>query len=205
MTSKQWTAIGVLIAGLTAATPFFLKSANIDAELISGSAVAVDSQVGQMQVINNYGNAPNPSFENSRSSDLSRLEGKDLIQAWFDRVNEGQWKDACSLMAKDKCDVTNGDNVLDHSREPRLKAVNGYQDVNIWHAENAPKDLWCVKYKYQERQSVVSRDIVLIMQYKLSPRSDDGQDIASRLCEKNWMQGLGDRPCSVAASTHFCT
>jgi len=165
----------------------------------------VDSQVGQMQVINNYGNSPNPSFENSRSSDLSGLEGEDLIQSWFDRVNEGQWKGACSLMAKDKCDVTNGDDVLDHSREPRLKAVNGYQDVNIWHAENAPKDLWCVKYKYQERQSIVSRDIVLIMQYKLSPRSNGGQDIASRLCEKNWMQGLGDRPCSVPASTHFCT
>ncbi len=204
MTTKQWTAIGVLVTGLAAATPFFLKSANIDAELISGSAVAVDSQVGQMQVINNYGNAPNPSFENSRSSNLSGLEGENLIQAWFDQVNEGQWKDACSLMAKDKCDVTNGDDVLDHSREPRLKAVNGYQDVNIWHAKNAPKDLWCVKYKYQERQSVVSRDIVLIMQYKLSPRSDGGQDIASRLCEKNWMQGLGDRSCSVPASVHFC-
>ena len=204
MKVKTWTVIGVFATVFAAITPFFLSNSNIDAGAISGSAVAVDSHVGQMQVINNYGNTPDPNFENTRSATLEDLNGKELIQAWFDQMNNGQWKNACSLMTKDKCDATNGDDVLDHSREPRLKAVNGYQDVSIWHAKNAPKDLWCVKYKYQERQSVVSRNIVLIMQYKLSPRSDGGQDIASRLCEKNWMEGLGDRPCSVPASVHFC-
>lgn len=206
MTIKQLTIIGLVITGIGAATPFIFKSPDISAENIIGSAVAVDSHVDQMNVVNNYGNAPDPSFENVRSPALEDLDGKELIQAWFDQMNEGRWKDACSLMTKDKCDTANGGDVLNHSKEPRTKALNGYQDVQVWHAAAAPKDLWCVKYKYQERQSVVSRDIVLIMQYKLSPRSDSGEDIASRLCEKEWMGELGDQNCkhSVPASVKFC-
>lgn len=168
------------------------------------STVNIGGSIGQQTNI--YENQTEPSFENLRAPDLQDLTGKALIEKWFELMNTKQWKDGCSLMSKDKCDIQNGADILDHSREPRVKTVNGYQNIEVWHSLSAPQDTWCVKYTYQERQSIVFRDIIFVMQYKLSLRSDDGEEIASRLCEKKWASGLGERrPCGDAiASINYC-
>lgn len=203
MTTKQWTAIGTAATAITvviALMQFGSKDTKISNA--DGGTINVDTTIGTQN--NVYEHRPDPSWENPRSAPLSDLRGKQLIEAWFKLMNTGKWEDSCSLMAKDKCDSQNGQDILDHSREPRLKAVNGYQNLRVWHADSAPKDTWCVKYQYQERQSSVARDIVLIMQYKLSSRLDGGEDIASRLCEKTWMSDLNERNCSIPVSIHYC-
>lgn len=203
MTSKQWTAIGSIgtIIGIIF-TIVQLRNDGTEISNVNESTINVNATIGTQNNI--YENEPDPSWENPRSLELSQLYGRELIETWFRLMNTGKWKEGCSLMAKDKCDAENGENVLEHSKEPRVKAVDGYQDIHVWHSDSAPKDTWCVKYKYQERQSSVARDIVLIMQYKLSPRSDGGEDIASRLCEKTWMSDLNERNCSIPASVHYC-
>lgn len=197
-----------LIAAIAGILGFILSllnntNSNIDiAGDVQGQTVNIGTTIAQQTNI--YEKQNNPTWTNPRTQSLQGLSGKELIERWFELMNEGKWQDACSLMARDKCNSDNGDDVLEHSREPRLKAVNGYQDVSVWHSKSAPADTWCVKYSHQERQSQVLRDIVLIMQYKLSQRDDGGEDIASRLCEKNWMSGLGERNCSYPASVKYC-
>lgn len=204
MTGKQWTAFGTIGTFVTVLIGIWqFGSKDIEISEVEGSTINVATTIGVQN--NVYENTLDPTWENPREPELRGLSGKDLIETWFALMNTKQWPEACSLMTKDKCDTKNGEDVLEHSREPRLKTVNGYEDVSIWHANNAPNDLWCVKYKYQERQSLVPRDIVLIMQYKLSPRSDGSEDIASRLCEKTWMSGIGERSCSIPASIKFCS
>lgn len=206
----QWVKIAVavitLIASIVAILEYlFPRNSASDINIagnVHGQTVNIGTTIAEQTNI--YEKQNDPTWTNPRTQSLQGLSGKELIERWFELMNEGEWQDACSLMSRDKCNSDNGDDVLEHSREPRLKAVDGYQDISVWHSKSAPADTWCVKYSHQERQSQVLRDIVLIMQYKLSQRDDGGEDIASRLCEKNWMSGLGDRSCSYPASVKYC-
>lgn len=205
MTGKQWTAIGSVAAVASLGLMLFqAPGKNLTISDSKVGTVNANSTIGIQH--NVYMNQADPSVENPRSEDLAGLKGEALISAWFQLMNQGRWRDGCSLHAKDKCDASDGNQVVEHSREPRAKTIDGYKDVLVWHAPAAPSSAWCVKYRYQERQSVVPRDIVLIMQYKLTPRSDGGEEIASRVCEKKWVSGTdgGERACDVPASVRYC-
>jgi len=202
LSNKQLTAIGVVIAAISLIPAFLFNGSKTNITDLHGSSLNVNSKIDTQQ--NYFADTPDPSWENLRQEHLKGIEGEELIEELFYLMNKKQWAEACSLMTKDKCDVQNGEDILEHSREPKHKTVDGYKNVTVWHSDSAPEDTWCVKYQYQERQSEIARDIVLVMQYKLSPRSDGGEDIASRLCEKTWMSGLGERKCSYPASVKYC-
>lgn len=205
MTTKQWTAIGSAAAVVSLGV-MLVQSPAKTLTVSGGNAGTINANSTIVTQNNVYMNQVDPSVENPRPDGLAGLKGEALISAWFVTMNEGRWRDGCSLHAKEKCDVSDGGQVIEHSREPRSKTVDGYKDVLVWHDASAPGSTWCVKYKYQERQSTVLRDIVLIMQYKLTPRSDGGEEIASRVCEKKWVSGPGggERPCGAPASIRYC-
>lgn len=172
--------------------------------LIGAYLIYLLSINGNRQDINAESPTQAPSLENKRSDELSSLRGSALITSWFSLMNDGKWPEACSLMAKEKCDASNADSILEHSKEPRFKTVDGYHLAGVNQPTNAPKDLWCVKYIYQERQSAIKRDIALVMQYHLLARSDGSQEIGSRLCERKWVEGFGDRSCEPLPSVTYC-
>ncbi len=202
MTSKQWTALGTIVAafGTIATIIVGAHSANMESTVVNGT-YNKNSQIGQQN--NYYDTAADPSFENTRASDTKYLTGKNLITAWFDLMNNGRYQDGCSLQSRDKCNSSKGSDVLNHSHEIKTRVVDGYHLDNVWHSGSAPSDVWCVKYQYRDRL-YSGGDIILVMQYKLSPREDGGQDIASRGCEKVWMAGEGERQCSPDVSPHYC-
>ncbi len=127
---------------------------------------------GNINEVNQNSSVQIPTLENKRIDELNGSKGSVLISNWFNLMNKSKWLEACSLMAKEKCDPLNAESVSEHSKEPKFKTVDGYHLFGVQQAKNAPKDVWCVKYFYQERQSLVKRDINLIMQYHLLERSD---------------------------------
>jgi len=192
-----WTSLGIAIIGVL--LTWFLTSDNSTTAHIEdvNGVVNAQSNIGKQEIY--FADRADPNYENPRRTDLVGLSGKALIQKWFDLMNQQDWRGACSLMSKNDCDVGDWESINTAFHFMKERTVNGYEEPQIQHAEGAPSNLWCVRYHYTMAQTEVARKIVEIMQYKLNRREDESEEIATKLCEKQWMEGIGERQCANPA------
>ena len=170
-------------------------------DTVNGGVVNAQSNIGKQEIY--YADRTDPNYENQRSEDLVGLEGKALIQKWFTLMAEQNWRGACSLMSKNDCDAGNWESINTAFHFMKERTQSGYEDPQIQHADNAPPNVWCVRYHYTMAQAGVARKIVEIMQYKLNRREDGSEEITTKLCEKQWMEGKGETKC-VNPSVFYC-
>lgn len=163
--------------------------------------VNAQSTIGRQEIY--FMEHKDPNVENIRPTILGGLKGKALIQKWFDLMAEQEWTSACSLMSRNDCDISNWESVNSTFSFIKEKTENGYEDAQIQHSDSAPSNIWCVRYHYKMAQGDLSRNIIEIMQYKLSRRQDGADEISTKLCERQWKEGIGETKC-VHPTTYYC-
>lgn len=203
---KEWWATVVTVPLTIALFIWWLQSgkdsnAAVQISRMNGGVVNTQSNIGKQEIY--YADRADPNYENSRNENLIGLEGKELIRKWFDLIAEQDWRGACSLMSKNDCDAGNWESINAAFHFMKERTLNGYEDPQILHAANAPLSVWCVKYHYTMAQTGFARKIVEIMQYKLNRREDGAEEITTKLCEKQWMEGKGETKC-VNPSVFYC-
>lgn len=153
-------------------------------------------------IINNYNNTPDPSNYNPRSESTMNLSKTELVEHFFSLYNSYNFTESCSLLQKSKCDSTNGESKTAFSRE-RFKTLDGYEMVNVYES-SLREDIVCAKYKYKYKADYNPKYIHNIIALYIVPREDGPLEIGSRVCEKNFKEGIGDRPCPNPASELYC-
>ncbi len=122
----------------------------------------------------------------------------DIVQKYFDSYNAKDFKTACGLLSDKKCKAESQVDLRRFAQE-HGKMVLGYQNVNTWipdNTENFPKDIVCVQYSYQYKDS---RKIIERMSFYVK----DGE-ITNRVCEMKIVEGKGKTSCPLLAKRKFC-
>ena len=198
-----WSGLFITIVGVVFAS-FWGSGNSTTAEMhhVNG-VVNAQSNIGKQEIY--YADRADPNYENQLSKDVSGLEGKALIQKWFDLMTEQNWRAACSLMSKNDCDAGNWESINTAFHFMKERTQNGYENPQIQHAAAAPANVWCVRYHYTMAQTEVNRRIVELMQYKLGRRENGGEEIVTKLCEKQWKEGIGYTDKCAKPPVYYCS
>jgi hypothetical protein len=203
-----WAIVGV---GLITRTNVAPLSKNVSSE--TTSATSVNSSI--------WSN----SWQNTWQTDLSSQKyttlpnGQILIERWstrsiefvrsyFEAMESGNFAASCGHMAPNVCTPTNAVSVSLFSNE--------YQKLRAWYEYLSVKDFgivtpsWrdvvCVKYAYRYKNDTNPQLIWEILSFYLDPSSNEyGMQIATRVCEKKYKDGMWERACPIKATTEYCS
>lgn len=191
------TIIGLILTGITVYQGFLPTNT---AQTTGDNSPAIVGNNARIE----YTDTPDPSYLNERDANLKNLDSKELVATFFKLYNEGQFRKACSLFKQSKCDIRNGSDLENFSREYE-KQLNGYEDISLWKSHAAfTSEVICVKYKYQYKADANPADTWEIFSFYISSREDGIKEITSRVCEKKFKDGSGERGCPQKAAREFC-
>lgn len=209
-TSHKWefwigtVGVGIALAFLSAFLGGDDTTANsLNIEEMNGGVVNAHANIENQAIY--FANQTDPSIDNPRPPELRGLRGKELIARWFELMEEQNWRAACSLMSKHDCDAGNWESINTAFHFMKERTFNGYEDPQIQHASDAPSNIWCVRYHYTMAQTEVHRRIVEIMQYKLGRREDGDEEIVTKLCERQWKEGIGYTDKCAKPPLYYCS
>jgi hypothetical protein len=202
---KNWKLITKIILPIAAivatiATIFFGNSAKNETNG-NQSPIIMDSEFTTI----NYSNTKDPNYLNARSNETKGIGPIEITKLYFFSQNSGNYRLACSLFPKSKCDSDNGEDISQFSRE-KMKYLNGYEDVEVWEPEGRNDDgkVVCVKYKYLLKSDANPGEVTEIFSFHVDKREDGEWEIISRICEKKFKEGVGIRSCPFPASQNYC-
>jgi hypothetical protein len=153
-----------------------------------------------------YSDSSDPNFINPRREALTGLSPLETVYAYFDTLNKGEFREACSLRPKLKCDSENGEKIIEFSKEP-LKYVNGYENLAVWQpsVSNVSSEIICAKYSYLLKADSNPQNVWEVVSFYMDRREDGEWEATSIACEKKFKEGTGDRICPVVASRNYCS
>lgn len=157
----------------------------------------------------NYSNTKDPNYLNPHSYSIKGLEPIKLTQLFLEYQNNNMYDEACSILVKRKgnigCNVVDWDQIGDFSREVK-KYQNGYEQI-ITQPLNEGNDYdqtICVKYSYVLKADGNPARIREILSYDWEKRKDWEWELASRVCERKYKEGMGERPCPNPTNNRRC-
>ncbi len=158
------------------------------------------------KIINYYWETKDPEYLNIRNELTSTLYWIDLIKAYFEIWNRWFYKDACSLLKRDKCNASVGNNLNSFSKF-WTKLDWGYNILDIYKSNKQPNNweiVFCVKYEYKLKQDMSIDKIQETFQYRVLQREDWLDEITSRVCEEKskWSRIL---KCPIITSNLYCS
>lgn len=179
----------------------FFSNDGTNVSTVGNKSPAINANVVQV----NYEKENDPRSINDRIDDLIGLEPEDITRFYYEYLNTGKFRNACSLMPKITCDIYNGENVQNLQKE-LLKHVNGYEDIEIWNPEvtGNKSRIICSKYSYVLKIDNNPRRIWEIIAFYFDKREDGEWEITSRTCEKKFKEGDGNRACPYPTSVKYC-
>lgn len=137
---------------------------------------------------------------NKRSSFTENLKWEDLIQAFFAFWNIKNFRDSCSLLSKELCNV-------DYNYNSEVYK-NYWEKVNWEYNLNSVKEIpemkwhYCVNYDYLLKNDISWNKINETMHYVIDEKNWN-YEISKRMCEqitKNWR----NIPCPFELNNYYC-
>lgn len=151
-----------------------------------------------------YPNAINSDYLNSRKPEYTDLSPSQIASAYFDLYNQKQFRLACSLFKKAKCDPEDGSKMHQFTRESE-KQLSGYESVRIWTPkEDNPSEIVCTRFKYRYKADLNPAYIYEVSAFYIDKREDGQYEITSRGCEKLFKDSRGELVCPQPVSVKYC-
>ncbi len=138
--------------------------------------------------------------------DVTGDKAMGIVDSFFNSYNGKNFKTACGFLSLKKCDPESA-YAVDRLSTEYEKMVNGYEDVNVWLAENTEdfhSDVVCVKYSYKYKGDVRNKRISERMSFYVGEDTDGKKKITNRVCEKKFADTVGEVPCPILAKRDFC-
>lgn len=138
-----------------------------------------------------------------------KTQSIDLVKAYFAALGQKSYASACSYLSPTQCTPTNVNSVASFSTEYK-KLRKGYEFLSIKDfgiVSESGREVVCVKYAYTYKEDTNPQQVREILSFYIepSPVVPDRLQIAARVCEKKYKDGLGERPCPVQALQPYCT
>lgn len=128
-----------------------------------------------------------------------------LVTQYFEALQGKNYKEACSLLTRDRCSPRN-QAAVDLFAVEHQKYIDGFEAVYIKDAaqkSSVGNDIVCVKYSYRLKADGNPRKVWEILAYYVT-QVDNSYRIASRVCEKKYKDGYGETNCPLIAPVTYC-
>lgn len=128
-----------------------------------------------------------------------------LVTQYFEALQGKNYKEACSLLTRDRCSPRN-QAAVDLFAVEHQKYIDGFEAVYIKDAGQKSSlwnDIVCVKYSYRLKDDSNPRKVWEILAYYVT-QVDNTYRIASRVCEKKYKDGYGETNCPLIAPITYC-
>jgi hypothetical protein len=129
----------------------------------------------------------------------------ELVTQYFEALQGKNYKEACSLLTRDRCSPRN-QAAVDLFAVEHQKYIDGFEAVYIKDANQKSwlwNDIVCVKYSYRLKADGNPKKVWEILAYYVS-KVDNSYRIASRVCEKKYKDGYGETRCPLIAPVTYC-
>lgn len=142
-------------------------------------------------------------IQNERSQILTEVNPNEIVQTYFDLLNNWNIKDACSLLNISLCDTKNNNSVIALWRE-KQNLQNWYENLEIIDASmwTDTKRIMCVKFSYMLNANSKWR-LWYFYQYHIEKR-EWVREITNRIPEKKFQEWYGEQHLSTSASEIIC-
>jgi hypothetical protein len=129
----------------------------------------------------------------------------ELVTQYFEALQGKNYKEACSLLTRDRCSPRN-QAAVDLFAIEHQKYIDGFEAVYIKDAgqkSSVGNDIVCVKYSYRLKADGNPKKVWEILAYYVT-QVDNSYRIASRVCEKKYKDGYGETSCPLVAPVSYC-
>lgn len=162
------------------------------------SSQTATSTISPSRIDTNIGNAVN-----SRDSDeLLKLHGRSLIERYFQAIQDGEYRVACSLLSRSLCNS----NYTIYPFTQFLDRTNGgytIKNISLAQEQKSTEAIYCIEYTYTLRADLNPKPITEYFQFRIQARPDGWEEISARVCEKI-IKDWRERPCPIITPKKYC-
>lgn len=153
--------------------------------------------------INNNSLPLDNRVQNERSEHLEKIKAHEIVQRYFELLNDWRMKDACSLLNIRFCDTQNNDSVIALWRE-KQNLQNWYENIEVIDSRrwSDTKRIMCVKFSYMLNANSKWR-LWYFYQYHIEKR-EWIWEITNRIPEKKFQEWYWPQYLETSASEIIC-